>query len=93
MSDLDKLFFSEGSTNPTRRFKCDTGVTTLTRFPACGAIIVSVKRETEVATLSRSGLVFIRLVGGHIENAIKLPKPEPGKTQNTKIRQNTMLSL
>ena len=71
MGDLDKLFFSEGSTNPTGRFERDIGVITLTRFPTCGAIIVSVKCETEVVTLGRSGLVFIHWVGGHIENAIK----------------------
>ena len=71
MGALDKLFFSEGSANLTGRLEHDTVVITLTRFPTCGAIIVSVKCKTEVATLRRSVLVFIRLVGGHIENAIK----------------------
>ena len=67
VGDFYKLLFREGSTNTTRRFKHDTGVITLARFPACGAIIVSVERKAEVTTLYRSGLVFIRLVGGHFE--------------------------
>ena len=44
-----------------------TGVISLARFPACGAIVMSVEREAEVMTLCRSGLVFICLVGGQFE--------------------------
>ena len=47
-----------------------------------------VKCETEVATLGRSGLIFIHLVGVHIENAIKLTSLNQGKLKISKIRQN-----
>ena len=89
MDDFNQLLYSEGRTDLTRRFECDTGVITLTSFPTCRAIVVRIKRKAEVTTLCRSGLFFICLVGRHIENAIKRLQPDPRKTQNTKLTKLT----
>ena len=50
MFNFNLLFLGETGTNIAWRLICDTGVVSLARFPACGAIIVGIEKETEVTT-------------------------------------------
>ena len=59
-SSVKEVHISQG-------FSSHTGVSTLARFPTGRAIIVCVKHETKVTTLTRSGLIFTCLVGRHFE--------------------------
>ena len=92
---LSIYFLSKRTTYLTRAFKSDTGVITLARFPTGRAVIMDVKREAKMPTLSRSRFVFIRLVSGHFKRnkRRRCKKPEPRKAQNRrKMRKILTLS-
>ena len=64
MFNLNLLFLRETCTNIAWRLISGTGVVSLARFPACGAIIVCIEGETEVTAFRLSGL-STRLMGRH----------------------------
>ena len=59
MFNLNLLFLTQTCTNIAWRLICDTGVVSLARFPACGAIIVGIKEETEVTALDDLGFALV----------------------------------
>ena len=57
--NLNLLFVRKVCTDIAWRLICDTGVISLARFPACGAIIVGVKQETKCQHLDDLGFALI----------------------------------